>query len=256
MKKIVLIFIFIFFSCKQDESLSLGSLFQDHMILQQDEFVAIWGYTKPRGQVFLKTDWGEEKLINADESGEWNTKIKTLKADLKPHELVVQNSSKKIIIKDIFFGEVWFASGQSNMGWQMGNKITEVEGAIDEIPIADYNEIRYFRATGNDSYTPNKNVKGSWKVCSPETVSEFSAVAYFLQKELFNNLQVPIGIIHGTWRMGHPAEAYAMPELLEKVKGFEKINERIKISLDPNTPYNMWLSNHSYVELNQLINGK
>ena len=54
--------------------------------------------------------------------------------------------------------------------------------------------------------------------------------------------------------MGHPAEAYAMPELLEKVKGFEKINERIKISLDPNTPYNMWLSSHSYVELNQLIN--
>ena len=254
MKKIVLIFIFIFFSCKQDESLSLGSLFQDHMILQQDEFVAIWGYTKPRGQVFLKTDWGEEKLINADESGEWNTKIKTLKADLKPHELVVQNSSKKIIIKDIFFGEVWFASGQSNMGWQMGNKITEVEGAIDEIPLADYNEIRYFRATGNDSYTPNKNVKGSWKVCSPETVSEFSAVAYYYAKELFNNLQVPIGIIHGTWRMGHPAEAYAMPEFLEKVKGFEKINERIKISLDPNTPYNMWLSNHSYVELNQLIN--
>ena len=255
MKKIILIFLSLFLSCSQDQSLSFSSLFRDHMVLQQDEYVFVWGQAKPGSQITLETDWGEKKIITTKENGEWKTQIKTLKADLKPHELSIKSSASKIIIKDILFGEVWFASGQSNMGWQMGNKITEVEGAKDEIKAANFDKIRYFRATGNDSFTPKKTVNGSWKVCSPETVSEFSAVAYYYAKELFNNLQVPIGIIHGTWRMGHPAEAYAMPELLEKVKGFEKINERIKISLDPNTPYNIWLSSHSYVELNQLING-
>ena len=244
MKKIILIFVYLFLSCSHDETLSFGSLFQDNMVLQQDEYVSIWGQAKPGSQITLETDWGERKVIFANDNSEWSTKIKTLKADLKPHELSIKSSANKIIIKDILFGEVWFASGQSNMGWQMGNKITEVQGAKDEIKSADFKKIRYFRATGNDSFTPNKNINGSWSVCSPKTVSEFSAVAYYYAKELFNNLQVPIGIIHGTWRMGHPAEAYAMPELLEKVKGFEKINERIKISLDPNTPYNMWLSNH------------
>ena len=73
------------------------------------------GATQPRGQVFLKTDWGEEKLINADESGEWNTKIKTLKADLKPHELVVQNSSKKSLLKISFL--VRSGSPQDSLIW-------------------------------------------------------------------------------------------------------------------------------------------
>mgnify|MGYP002851535204 CR=1 FL=1 len=254
MKKIILIFFFLLLSCNQDKSLSFSSLFKNHMVLQQDEYVAVWGHAKPGSQITLESDWGEKKIITTKENGEWKTQIKTLKADFKPHELSIKSWANKIIIKDILFGEVWFASGQSNMGWQMGNKITEVEGAKDEIETANFNKIRYFRATGNDSFTPNNSVNGSWKVCSPKTVTEFSAVGYYFAKELLNNLQVPIGIIHGTWHMGHPAEAYAMPELLEKVKGFEKINERIKISLDPNTPYNMWLSSHSYVELNQLIN--
>ena len=124
MKKIILIFFSLLLSCNQDKSLSFSSLFKNHMVLQQDEYVSVWGHAKPGSQITLESDWGEKKIITTKENGEWKTQIKTLKADFKPHELSIKSWANKIIIKDILFGEVWFASGQSNMGWQMGNKIT------------------------------------------------------------------------------------------------------------------------------------
>ena len=91
MKKITLIFVFLFLSCNHDETLSFGSLFQDNMVLQQDEYVSIWGQAKPGSQITIETDWGERKVISANDNSEWSTKIKTLKADLKPHELSIKS---------------------------------------------------------------------------------------------------------------------------------------------------------------------
>ena len=237
--------------------LSLNNLFNDHMVLQQDTLVSFWGQATKGVKVSLHSSWGAQATTVADETGNWMVQLNTPKADIKSHTVTVKSKKNTIKIEDVLMGEVWLASGQSNMEMPMKGfryaKVHElVEGAEEEIANANYPEIRMFTVKRTIAFEPQENIEGNWAVCTPETLGEFSAVAYYFGKKLYQELNVPIGLIHSSWG-GSPAESWVRLDLIEKIKGFENTSKRLEIANDPNTPYNKWVAKHTSVKWDSLI---
>lgn len=237
--------------------LSLNNLFNDHMVLQQDTLVSFWGQATKGVKVSLHSSWGAQATTVADETGNWMVQLNTPKADNKSHTVTVKSKKNTIKIEDVLMGEVWLASGQSNMEMPMKGfryaKVHElVEGAEEEIANANYPEIRMFTVKRTIAFEPQENIEGNWAVCTPETLGEFSAVAYYFGKKLYQELNVPIGLIHSSWG-GSPAESWVRLDLIEKIKGFEITSKRLEIANDPNTPYNKWVAKHTSVKWDSLI---
>ena len=211
--------------------LSLNNLFNDHMVLQQDTLVSFWGQATKGVKVSLHSSWGAQATTVANETGNWMVQLKTPKADNNTHTLTVKSKKNTIKIEDVLVGEVWLASGQSNMEMPMKGfryaKVHElVEGAEEEIANANYPEIRMFTVKRTIAFAPQENIEGNWAVCTPETLGEFSAVAYYFGKKLYQELNVPIGLIHSSWG-GSPAESWARLDLIEKIKGGELNFEKL-----------------------------
>ena len=245
--------------CQTNSSteLSLNNLFNDHMVLQQDTLVSFWGQATKGVKVNLHCSWGAQATTVADETGNWMVKLNTPKADNKSHTVTVKSKKNTIEIEDVLLGEVWLASGQSNMEMPMKGfryaKIHElVEGAEEEIANANYPEIRMFTVKRIIAFESQENTEGNWAVCSPETLGEFSAVAYYFGKKLYEELNVPIGLIHSSFG-GSPAESWVRLDFIEKIKGFENTSKRLEIANDPKTPYNKWVAKHTSVKLESLI---
>ena len=237
--------------------LSLINLFNDHMVLQQDTLVSFWGQATKGVKVSLHSSWGAQATTVADETGNWMVQLNTPKADNKSHTVTVKSKKNTIKIEDVLMGEVWLASVQSNMEMPMKGfryaKVHElVEGAEEEIANANYPEIRMFTVKRTIAFEPQENIEGNWAVCTPETLGEFSAVAYYFGKKLYQELNVPIGLIHSSWG-GSPAESWVRLDLIEKIKGFENTSKRLEIANDPNTPYNKWVAKHTSVKWDSLI---
>ena len=245
--------------CQTNSSteLSLNNLFNDHMVLQQDTLVSFWGQATKGVKVNLHCSWGAQATTVADETGNWMVKLNTPKADNKSHTVTVKSKKNTIEIEDVLLGEVWLASGQSNMEMPMKGfryaRIHElVEGAEEEIANANYPEIRMFTVKRIIAFESQENTEGNWAVCSPETLGEFSAVAYYFGKKLYEELNVPIGLIHSSFG-GSPAESWVRLDFIEKIKGFENTSKRLEIANDPKTPYNKWVAKHTSVKLESLI---
>lgn len=259
MIKFHLLILVIFFGIQTEKKTNLvvGNLFQDNMVIQQDTVAKIWGWGKSKSKIILQTSWGENLLSEINDEGFWNFKIPIPKADNKTHFINLKSENEIIEIKNILIGEVWLASGQSNMEWQMSRVYKQKEklkeGEDNEITLSKYPKIRMINIEKSLDFKPRKNFKGKWQVCSPETVSEFSAVGYFFAKKLHNDLRVPIGIINSSVG-GTPAEAWTDIDFLKKVSGFENLKERLKISLDPNTQYNKWIRTHKIIDRSEFIN--
>ncbi len=237
--------------------LSLNNLFNDHMVLQQDTLVSFWGQATKGVKVSLHSSWGAQATTVADETGNWMVQLNTPKADNKSHTVTVKSKKNTIKIEDVLMGEVWLASGQSNMEMPMKGfryaKVHElVEGAEEEIANANYPEIRMFTVKRTIAFEPQENIEGNWAVCTPETLGEFSAVAYYFGKKLYEELNVPIGLIHSSFG-GSPAESWVRLDFIEKIKGFENTSKRLEIANDPNTPYNKWVAKHTSVKWDSLI---
>ena len=245
--------------CQTNSSteLSLNNLFNDHMVLQQDTLVSFWGQATKGVKVNLHCSWGAQATTVADETGNWVVQLNTPKADNKSHTVTVKSKKNTIEIEDVLLGEVWLASGQSNMEMPMKGfryaKIHElVEGAEEEIANANYPEIRMFTVKRIIAFESQENTEGNWAVCSPETLGEFSAVAYYFGKKLHQELNIPIGLIHSSWG-GSPAESWVRLDFIEKIKGFENTSKRLEIANDPKTPYNKWVAKHTSVKWDSLI---
>jgi sialate O-acetylesterase len=259
MKKITLLMVLFLIGCQTNSptELSLINLFNDHMVLQQDTLVSFWGQATKGVKVSLHSSWGAQATTVADETGNWMVQLNTPKADNKSHTVTVKSKKNTIKIEDVLMGEVWLASGQSNMEMPMKGfryaKVHElVEGAEEEIANANYPEIRMFTVKRTIAFEPQENIEGNWAVCTPETLGEFSAVAYYFGKKLYQELNVPIGLIHSSWG-GSPAESWVRLDLIEKIKGFENTSKRLEIANDPNTPYNKWVAKHTSVKWDSLI---
>ena len=202
---------------------SVSSLFSNHVVLQQKENVAIWGIGRGGEKVKVVGSWGSEATTNVDEKGNWQLKLKTPEAG-GPYQLNIISSKNNIQIKDVMIGEVWLASGQSNMemplkGWPPRDPIAN---STEEIANAKYPQIRMFDVPNIYDSKERTSVNGNWEICSSETAANFSASAYFFARRLHQELKIPIGIINSTWG-GTPAESWTSKTQLKTLGDFDNV---------------------------------
>jgi len=189
--------------------IKLPAIIGDNMVLQQGEKVAIWGWADPGEEVTVDVSWHSMKwAVTADKDGKWSFKMTSPKVG-GPYEMTLTGKNS-ITIKNILVGEVWVASGQSNMQFA----VRQGNNAEQEIAEANYPKIRLFYVTRKVADEPQSDCEGSWVECNPETVPGFSAVAYFFGRDLHKELDVPVGLIHTSWG-GTPAESWTRREVLE-----------------------------------------
>jgi len=210
----------------QAASLELPAILSDHMVLQQNSFARIWGWSEPSEEVKVSTSWnGKTYATRADAEGNWEVKVATAKAG-GPYNLTIEGDVT-LELKDILLGEVWICSGQSNMEWPL----SRAETAETEIPLADYPEIRLFTVKRHISPRPLEDVTGSWSACTPETAENFSGVAYFFGKKLHEELGVPVGLVNTSWG-GTPSESWTSREMLQTFGDFDAQLEALYNSTD------------------------
>ncbi len=241
----------IFISCQKSETkkLTLPLLFSDHMVLQQNEVVAFWGEYLPNEKVSVTGSWGKETSTVSDESGNWKLQLPTPHAG-GPFEVSILAVDTTIIFNDVLIGEVWLASGQSNMEMPVTGYLPNenIDNDLEEIAAADYPEIRMFSVKKQLSLIKQKEMMGSWEVCSPEAVGQFSASAYFFARKLYLDLNIPIGIIHSSWG-GTVVEAWTskkglsdFPELIKPTQQYDETKIRAwrdqfeKLTVTPTPP--------------------
>lgn len=222
-------FLVIAFQLSVNAQIKLPALVGDHMVLQQDTEVYLWGWASPSEKIRITADWQSKPIITrANQDGNWKTSITTPSTDYQPHQITLEGNNK-IELRDILLGEVWLCSGQSNMFFPVGKQEntwkTGVMNFQEEVKNANKPQIRLFTVGLAASQTPKKEVEGLWQVCSPESVYDFSAVAYFFGKNLYENLEVPIGLISSSWG-GTRAEAWTSQEVLEQNPDYLPILER------------------------------
>jgi sialate O-acetylesterase len=200
------------------------SVISNNMVLQQNSEVSIWGWAKPDQVISFKASWGMEEIeTRADGYGRWIFKVKTPPFG-GPYTITIRGENK-ITLKNIMVGEVWVCSGQSNMLYPVykefipfsteKTKVLKVKNFRKEIKSANYPEIRMFTVQPDTASHLKLDCRGSWEICSPQTVPDFSAVGYFFGRKLHKELDVPIGLIH-TSVGGSTAEAWIKREFLEK----------------------------------------
>ncbi|MFL6282593.1 MAG: sialate O-acetylesterase [Pyrinomonadaceae bacterium] len=195
----------------------LHPLFNDHVVLQRGVRFPVWGWTTPGSRVAVEMR-GKTTTAVADAGGRWIARLGPFDAG-GPFTLTVKGT-QTVTLNDVLVGDVWLASGQSNM--EMG--ITQVNDAREEVAHADYPRIRLFQVPKIAATSPRTTVNARWLVCNPTNIAAggwggFSAVAYFFGRRLHEELNVPVGLIHTSWG-GTAAEGWVSPETLSELKEF------------------------------------
>ncbi len=188
--------------------LTLPHFFSDHMVLQRERAAAIWGQTTPNAPVTVSFK-GKTASAQADAQGRWRAEIETGSADAQGAVLSVNSGDMSVTIADVLVGEVWLASGQSNMFFTM-NRVPEYEELTSK---ADHPGLRMFDAPLVTATQPQRDIAGQWSLCTPETAPSYSAVAFFFALKLHQELDVPIGVIKTAWG-GKPVETFTSREAL------------------------------------------
>ena len=190
---LIVIFIYVFQSYSQNKALKLNALFSDNMVLQQNTKVAFWGTCSPNEKVSVTGSWGKNTETKTDENGEWKLYLPTPKAG-GPFTVSISTNTTEKKINNVLIGEVWLASGQSNMemplkGWPPNDAINNAE---EEIAKANYPTIRMFTVQREMSLEPLNSIQGNWQNAISENAKNFSATAYFFARRLHKELNVPI----------------------------------------------------------------
>lgn len=222
MKRIFTVYLFILSMIVAQANVVLPSIFADHMVLQQNSEISVWGWGKPYEQISVVGSWnGDTVKTVANNQANWKVTLKTGKAG-GPYTLTVKGYTT-IVIKDVLLGEVWVCSGQSNMEWsaRLG-----IDNAKQEVANANYPNIRFFTVNHRTASSPNFDVTGNWSVCTPETMIDFSAVAYFFAREVQKELQVPIGLVNASWG-GTPAEVWTPESVIGSNRILAEAAEKI-----------------------------
>ena len=202
--------------------ISLPAFFSDHMVLQQHKEIHLFGKATP-GEHIVGSFNGELRKTSTNPDGSWRLVFSPSTAG-GPFTLKLSGNNS-IEFNNVFVGEVWFCSGQSNMGWPLYKS----ENGIQEIENSFHDKIKLFNVRRSMSGTPTKelDINNKWTPCTPKTAKNFSAVAYYFARELYKRHQVPIGLIHSSWG-GSSIEAWMNADAFKNDKSKEQLLKKIK----------------------------
>ncbi|MFC5530548.1 sialate O-acetylesterase [Cohnella yongneupensis] len=173
------------------DKLRVNALFTDHMVLQRERGVPVWGTGAEGAAVTVRC--GEASAQAVVRNGEWKAELPPLQVG-GPYELIIEASADRIVLRDVLVGDVWLAGGQSNMEW----RLIDSADPQPEIASASLPNIRYYEVP-RVAFDDGQQHAGAWTVCSPETAAQFTAVGYYFAKRLERSLDVPIGILGCNW---------------------------------------------------------
>jgi sialate O-acetylesterase len=220
----------------------MPGLFSDHMVIQQNATVAIWGWSRPTQNVVVNVSWDTVTMrVKSANTTFWKTTIKTPPAG-GPHTITIVAGNDRRDIKDVLSGEVWLCSGQSNMEWSMAAS-SDGKKVIDQV---NDPQIRLFQVPQSAADTRQTRGEGVWTVCDKNTVAGFSAVGYYFGKKVNSTLNQPVGLINASWG-GTPAEAWVPAETIED-------NSALKQSATKLIDDKPWCPSRPAVVFNAMIN--
>lgn len=200
--------------------LELGTPFQDGAVLQREKPVPVWGMAKPGAEVNVRFA-GQSVSAKADGKGRWQASLADMPASSTGQELIVSSDGQSRTVRDVLVGEVWLCSGQSNMAF----KVKDVVNAQAEMAAADFPQIRQLLVATSIADEPQATVKAVWTPATPQTVGNFSAAAYFFGRQLYKELDVPIGLLNVSLG-GTGIEAWMSAETLAADPNFPVIKQR------------------------------
>lgn len=209
----------------------LPAIVSSNMVLQRNTTIKIWGWADANEKITIKTSWLKSPIsTQADAEGNWIIDVKT--TDSKEQQTIaIKSNTSDIKLENILFGEVWLCSGQSNMEMPMKGFFGQPTfGSAEAIAKSNNPNLRLFTvAKISGAKTPLKDLEKStgWKLASPETIINFSAVAYFYGSQLQEILDVPVGIIHSSWG-GSSVQAWMSNEVLSPFQKVDLTNVDVK----------------------------
>ena len=206
-------------SAQSKANVKPARIFSSNMVLQQGHENPIWGWAD-KGEKITISFAGKTISLKAGKSGKWSAKLPSLDYG-GPYEMTIKGKNS-IHFENILIGEVWICSGQSNMEFS----VTSTKNAKTEIAAANFPQIRLFTVDKKVSQTPVEDLdKGEWQVCTPETAPSYTAVGYFFGRDLHQDLNVPVGLIHTSWG-GTVAETWTSAQTIENDPDFkDKLKE-------------------------------
>ena len=188
------------------------------MVLQQGREIHVWGKAAPSERITASLA-GHSANATTDASGSWSLYLPALPAG-GPFTLIIRGK-KEIAIKDVLIGEVWLASGQSNMTFSLDGS----ENGAAEVAQANYSQIRLFTVPKKIALSPQANtLPARWQICTSESAKSFSAVAYFFAREIARKLNVPVGIVESAWP-GTTIQTWIAPEVLRADADLRSVTE-------------------------------
>lgn len=220
--------------------ITLPSIFTDHMVLQQNADIPVWGWGTASAKIRVVGSWALQDTATAiaASNGYWETKLKTTSGGGPYTVHIFGSGSRKLT--DVMLGEVWLCSGQSNMEWTPMNNIDNRDA---EIAAANNPNIRFFHIPKRGSDFPQNTCDAAWSNCTPGTMKNTSAVAYFFGRTLEKALNVPVGLIISAWG-GTPAEVWTPKD---RILSDEKLRAAMPAQTTP------WWPVEAGVLYNQMI---
>lgn len=217
MKYLISIFLLICSCSLAEAKLTVSNICKDGMVLQQNTEAKIWGWSDPRAKITVSPSWnGKEYTCKADKDGRWSVAVETPAGSYTSYSLSITDGNETATVSDILIGEVWLASGQSNMEMPMrGFYNCPVENALEYIcaPAAT-DKIRMFTVPIKQSYEPLDEVQAQWKGAESSTIPDMSATAFFFARKLNQMLDIPVGIVSCAYG-GARIESWTPKEILE-----------------------------------------
>jgi sialate O-acetylesterase len=208
---------------------TLPKIFADHMVLQRDQPIPVFGQAEP-GEVVTVTFGDQEKSTTTDAAGDWMLKLDALPASAQAQKMTVRSdrSDKATVFQDVLIGEVWVCSGQSNMAWPIVRSAKPKQVVED----ADFPEIRFIRVKKQAADLPADDfaLDATWQACSPETAGDLSAVGYHFGRQLHEELSVPVGLISSNWG-GTRIEPWTPPVGFRGVEELAELSAKVDATL-------------------------
>lgn len=198
--------------------IEMPNIFSDNMVIQADTTASLWGRATPGATVEIDSSWGEKASAVSDKDGKWKASLPTPPSSYDTLSIRVtdKKDNDSVSFSNILAGEVWIASGQSNMEMPLRGYLHQpIEGGGDEITFSSKlgKGIRFVNVPRKVNYTPQEDIEASWQVSNPETVAELSALAWFFARNLQDIIDRPIGIINASYG-GSKVEGWVPEEIL------------------------------------------